>query len=211
MGTLGNPTGLALDAATGRLYVADSGTLTAPIRVGRRDPRGHAWHDRHPRRRRAAGAGLRGWPQGDGPLREAARRRAGPGRGDRGGRCRQPAPAPRGAGRDHHPQLGRHRRPHGLALLDGPGATAAFNPPRGLAFGPDGNSFFATALDIQALTTAGEIRSVAGSAAKGQRDGVAAFASFADAQGIYVSPSGMIYVTDGNIVRTVRPPEERAP
>jgi len=52
---------------------------------------------------------------------------------------------------------------------------------------------------------------VAGSAAKGQRDGVAAFASFADANGIYVSPTGMVYVTDGNMVRIVRPPTQPAP
>jgi hypothetical protein len=89
---------------------------------------------------------------------------------------------------------------------DGPALTAGFNPPRCLAFGPDGLLYFTTAADVYTFGN-GEVRSYAGSAGPGHVDGVNFVATFQDLAGLCFTPNKVLFLADDNYVRYLVPPQ----
>lgn len=82
---------------------------------------------------------------------------------------------------------------------DGPGSTARFDGPAGLAVGPDGSVVVADTRNncIRLVSPIGHTSTLAGGPA-GFRDGAAAQALFDGPSGVAVGPDGAVYVADTN-------------
>ncbi len=94
---------------------------------------------------------------------------------------------------------------------DGPGPTARFDNPRGLAADSAGNVYVADAQTnaIRRISPAGLVTTLAGSATtSGSADGTGFAANFSNPSGICVDAAGVIYVgdTDNNTIRQGVPP-----
>lgn len=83
-------------------------------------------------------------------------------------------------------------------LIDGPGSTAAFNNPFGVAVDSDGNVFVADTGNnaIRKISPDGLVTTIAGTGTAGSADGAGFTATFRGPTGIAVSASGKIYVAD---------------
>ena len=95
-----------------------------------------------------------------------------------------------------------------IGSADGPGPSASFNWPYGLAVDGAGNLYVADALSqkIRKVTPGGAVSTLAGSGARGAVDGPAAAASFDNPLGVALDSSGTVYVVDqNNKVRKVTP------
>ncbi|MDB5267951.1 MAG: hypothetical protein JWP58_991 [Hymenobacter sp.] len=89
---------------------------------------------------------------------------------------------------------------------DGPGATARFRAPTGVAVDARGNVYVVDHLNalIRKITPAGEVITLVGSALRfGPNDGIGAAARFNGPGGIAVDASGTLYVTD-SVNNTIR-------
>jgi sugar lactone lactonase YvrE len=90
--------------------------------------------------------------------------------------------------------------------LDGPGNTAQFKWPYGLAVDNAGNVYVAEYGNyrIRKITQAGTVSTLAGNI-QGHADGQGANALFSAPRGITVDLNGNLFVTDGNSIRKVTP------
>ncbi len=81
---------------------------------------------------------------------------------------------------------------------DGPGTSATFNGPYGLAVDTTGNVYVADTGNekIRKITPAGVVSTFAGSGGTGAADGPAGTATFSTPFGVAVSSSGIVYVAD---------------
>ncbi len=80
---------------------------------------------------------------------------------------------------------------------DGPAASALFQQPSGLAFGPDGNLYVADEGAIRKVAADGTVSTFAGSnTVYGYVDGAAADARFAGAVALRFGPDGSLFVVD---------------
>lgn len=88
---------------------------------------------------------------------------------------------------------------------NGPGATARFHSPWGIACDSVGNVYVADTKNylIRKIDTMGVVSTYAGSGSFGVMDGPVANARFADPTGITISPNGTIYVAD-HVAHTIR-------
>jgi sugar lactone lactonase YvrE len=97
-------------------------------------------------------------------------------------------------------------------FVDGPGATARFNGPQGVALDGVGNVYVADGGNqrIRTITPAGVVATLAGSGAAGFADGPGAAAQFSNPLGLALDGVGNDYVSDaGNHrIRKVRPTGE---
>lgn len=85
-----------------------------------------------------------------------------------------------------------------LGYADGPGASARFSTPSGIAVTPDNVVYLADTGNnaIRRITPDGQVRTAAGSLTPGYRDGPAADARFNGPIGIAVDPGGRVIVAD---------------
>lgn len=94
-----------------------------------------------------------------------------------------------------------------IGSADGPGATAEFYEPWGLAVGPDGYIYIADTKNykIRRMDTLGNVITVAGSGSFGVANGPALSSRFARPSAIAVDHNGIIYVGDqlGHTIRKV--------
>src|SRR6185436_16824862 len=83
-------------------------------------------------------------------------------------------------------------------FADGAGASASFNTPSALAFGPDGNLYVADTGNnrIRKITPDGTVSTVAGDGTAGYVDGPAAAAQFNGPLGLAVTRDGDIHLAD---------------
>jgi len=92
---------------------------------------------------------------------------------------------------------------------DGSASTARFNSPAGVAVGSDGTVYIADKGNavIRMVNTTGVVSTLAGSAARGNQDGVGTAASFSSPIGIALDTSGNLYVADAfnDTIRKVTP------
>lgn len=93
---------------------------------------------------------------------------------------------------------------------DGPGATATFSSPRGIAQDTAGNLYVADALNhtIRKVAANGTVSTFAGGAgSSGSNDGIGTAARFNHPTGLEVDPSGNVYVADttNNLIRKITP------
>src|SRR5262249_18861741 len=99
---------------------------------------------------------------------------------------------------------------------DGPGASATFNVPIGLATDSAGNIYVAEGLTsgstsnniIRKITPAGDVSTFAGTAGQvGSADGTGAAAQFSNPQGVAGDASGNLYVadSDNSTIRKITP------
>lgn len=81
---------------------------------------------------------------------------------------------------------------------DGPGSTAQFNSPAGVAVDGQGTVYVADALNhcIRAIAPTGVVRTVAGATGRGLQDGPGASARFQFPYGVAVDAQGTVYVAD---------------
>jgi len=93
-----------------------------------------------------------------------------------------------------------------IGTTDGPGATALFDSPYGVAADSAGNVYVADAFNstVRKVTSAGVVTTLAGTAdVRGSADGTGAAASFNFPTGVATDSAGNVYVADsGN--RTIR-------
>ena len=93
---------------------------------------------------------------------------------------------------------------------DGPGNSATFSDPRGVAVDADGNVYvadFGSSL-LRRITPAGVVSTLAGQKGiTGGQDGIGAAATFAQPLGLTINAAGTLYVADtfGNVIRKVTP------
>ena len=81
---------------------------------------------------------------------------------------------------------------------DGPGATARFNRPAGIAVDTSGNVYVADRSNrIRKISPSGEVSTLAGSGVAGYADGQGTTAQFSYPDGLAVDSSGNVYVADG--------------
>lgn len=92
---------------------------------------------------------------------------------------------------------------------DGPGTTAAFNTPSGLALDRHGNLYVADTGNhaIRRVTPQGVVSTLAGTGVAGHRDGPAAQAQFNGPIGVAVAADGRVYVADtyNDRIRVITP------
>lgn len=93
---------------------------------------------------------------------------------------------------------------------DGPGATARFARPMGLAVAPDGTLYVADEENstVRKLTPTGEVTTLAGAAgSKGSADGAGPAARFYHPVGVALDAGGTLYVTDADnhTIRKITP------
>lgn len=94
--------------------------------------------------------------------------------------------------------------------IDGPGNSATFSDPRGVAVDADGNVYvadFGSSL-LRRITPAGVVSTLAGQAGvTGGQDGIGAAATFTQPQGLTINAAGTLFVADtfGNLIRKVTP------
>jgi sugar lactone lactonase YvrE len=83
-------------------------------------------------------------------------------------------------------------------MADGPGATAQFNAPSGLALDPHGTLYVADTANnrIRRVTSLGVVTTLAGRADAGMHDGPVGDASFNGPLGLAVDQTGRLYVAD---------------
>lgn len=81
-------------------------------------------------------------------------------------------------------------------IVDGPAKTARFLAPAGLAIDAAGILYVADGLAVRKVAADGSVTTLAGSFNEGSRDGKGSEALFEDLNGIAVSKSGVVYVTD---------------
>ncbi len=93
---------------------------------------------------------------------------------------------------------------------DGPGNSATFSDPRGVAVDAHGNVYvadFGSSL-LRRITPAGVVSTLAGQKGiTGGQDGIGAAATFAQPLGLTINAAGTLYVADtfGNVIRKVTP------
>jgi len=93
---------------------------------------------------------------------------------------------------------------------DGPGDSATFSDPRGVAVDAHGNVYvadFGSSL-LRRITPAGVVSTLAGQkGVTGGQDGIGAAATFAQPLGLTINAAGTLYVADtfGNVIRKVTP------
>ena len=95
-------------------------------------------------------------------------------------------------------------------FADGPGNTAQFNNPYGVAFAPNGNIYVADTYNQRIRVTnptTGQVTTLAGTGTEGFADGPGTNARFNYPTGVAVAPNGNIYVADqGNQrIRAINP------
>ncbi|MBK9295812.1 MAG: S-layer homology domain-containing protein [Candidatus Microthrix sp.] len=95
-------------------------------------------------------------------------------------------------------------------FADGPGNTAQFNNPYGVAFAPNGNIYVADTLNQRIRVTnptTGQVTTLAGTGTEGFADGPGNTAQFNYPTGVAVAPNGTVYVADqGNHrIRAINP------
>jgi len=85
-------------------------------------------------------------------------------------------------------------------FADGPGATAQFNSPFGVAIDVSGNVYVGDQFNhsIRKITPAGDVSTLAGDGTSGFVDGPGASAQFNSPFGVAVDGSGNVYVADQN-------------
>jgi sugar lactone lactonase YvrE len=89
---------------------------------------------------------------------------------------------------------------------DGPAATAAFNHPTDIAFDATGNLYISDTGNfvIRKLAPDGTVSTLAGQqGTPGQADGMGTAAQFTSPGLITVDPTGVLYLVDGNAIRTI--------
>lgn len=99
-----------------------------------------------------------------------------------------------------------------LGYVDGPGATAKFNEPNGVAVDNIGNVYVGDDSNncIRKITAAGVVSTLAGSTTAGFADGIGALAKFNRPMGVAVAADGTVYVADyfNRRVRKITPSGE---
>ena len=91
---------------------------------------------------------------------------------------------------------------------DGPGTTAQFQNPQGVAIDAAGNVYVADRNNnlIRKIAPSGIVSTIAGDGTTGEQDGTGIAAEFGSPNGLVVDPSGNIYVVDAlNTVRKITP------
>lgn len=93
---------------------------------------------------------------------------------------------------------------------DGPGSSATFSSPSGVAVDADGNVYVADSVNhlLRRITPAGVVSTLAGQkGVQGGQDGIGEAATFARPQGLTINAAGTLYVADtfGNLIRKVTP------
>lgn len=83
--------------------------------------------------------------------------------------------------------------------VDGPGATAQFTAPNGIAIDNSGNLYVSQVGNdlIRKVTPSGYVTTIAGNGTSGWADGNALSAQFNDPAGITIGPDGSLYIADG--------------
>lgn len=94
-----------------------------------------------------------------------------------------------------------------VGMADGPGATARFAYPAGIAVDEAGVAYVADEDGIRRVSPTGEVRTLAGTGEPGFVDGPTAAARFRRPQGVAVDRAGILYIADtGNHrIRTLSP------
>ena len=95
-------------------------------------------------------------------------------------------------------------------FADGPGNTAQFNNPYGVAFAPNGNIYVADTYNQRIRVTnptTGQVTTLAGTGTEGFADGPGTNAQFNNPYGVAVAPNGTVYVADrfNNRIRATNP------
>ncbi|WP_175404068.1 gliding motility-associated C-terminal domain-containing protein [Mucilaginibacter sp. PPCGB 2223] len=94
-------------------------------------------------------------------------------------------------------------------FINGTGAAASFNAPRGLAIDPAGNLYVADQANnaIRKITQAGVVTTVAGSGATGFNNGTGTSATFNTPTGVGIDNAGNLYIADAgnNAIRKITP------
>ncbi|HEX2854974.1 MAG TPA: immunoglobulin domain-containing protein [Opitutaceae bacterium] len=90
--------------------------------------------------------------------------------------------------------------PYSSGATDATGTSARFNSPMGIDIDSSGTLFVSdeNGHRIRKITSAGVVTTIAGSGSTGSADGTGSGATFNTPNGIVVSPSGVLYITDYN-------------